>query len=465
MRYNTHRYVEDLEKSASRTYRKAVEDENWLQIRYPEWDLSEEGPIAKFYENWIAHGAFQMKDEGVSCCLERMPRDIRGSLLRQQTSSKVSATMKILEGDIRLKLFSATQLSGNTPAEPDGFTSHLPLNTIHAYTDGSFDDGHTFALGERRKVRDESRAGWAFVILKEGDGEDDTSGRLIGARWGMVTAEKKSNNVAELQALVELLTWLLNEDTDKSSPVLIRTDSTYAANMAKGHTKPSDDLCREARDLWRQVRDDRKGKLWWRHVKGHDGNIWNEKADELAKKGTDDGEGNLGCCVAGSGEGGDEGGGGEGGGKGGGEGGGEGGVGCDGGGGEGGGVEGGAEGGGKGAGGDGGGEGGGEGGGGGGGKGGGGEGCGEGGVEGGGGDGAGEGSGEGGGGDGGGGDSGGDGGGEGGGDGGGGEGGGGEGGGGWASYLCRSHRDRWSEQAAGGKAVEGSQAAFKGRHT
>ena len=81
-----------------------------------------------------------MEGEGVSCCFERMPRDIRGSLLRQQTSSRVSATVKILDGDIRLKLFAATQLSGNAPAEPDGFTSHLPPNTTHAYTDGSFDD-------------------------------------------------------------------------------------------------------------------------------------------------------------------------------------------------------------------------------------------------------------------------------------------------------------------------------------
>lgn len=50
--------LDDFEMSASRVYRKAVEDENWLQIRYPEWDLSEEGPIAKYYETWIEPGVF-----------------------------------------------------------------------------------------------------------------------------------------------------------------------------------------------------------------------------------------------------------------------------------------------------------------------------------------------------------------------------------------------------------------------
>ena len=41
--------------------------------------------------------------------------------------------------------------------------------------DGSYDDGHIFAQGKRRKISDETRAGWAFVIIKNGDGESDAS--------------------------------------------------------------------------------------------------------------------------------------------------------------------------------------------------------------------------------------------------------------------------------------------------
>ena len=46
-----------------------------------------------------------------------------------------------------------------------------------------------------------------------------------------IGAERGTNNTAELSALAHALSWALTCDTDHDEPLLIRYDSTYAANV------------------------------------------------------------------------------------------------------------------------------------------------------------------------------------------------------------------------------------------
>ena len=44
-------------------------------------------------------------------------------------------------------------------------------------------------------------------------------------------------------------------------------------------------LAAVARAEWQRARVALKGKLWLRHVKGHSGHKWNDRADKLADEG------------------------------------------------------------------------------------------------------------------------------------------------------------------------------------
>ena len=44
-------------------------------------------------------------------------------------------------------------------------------------------------------------------------------------------------------------------------------------------------LVAEARNAWREAHAAKGGRLWMKHVKGHSGDRWNDRADGLADEG------------------------------------------------------------------------------------------------------------------------------------------------------------------------------------
>ena len=70
-------------------------------------------------------------------------------------------------------------------------------------------------------------------------------------------------------------------------PVLLRFDSLYAGNMAMGvwRARKNLQLVQRVRALWARAHDHLNGRLWAKHVYGHTGHTWNERADELANRG------------------------------------------------------------------------------------------------------------------------------------------------------------------------------------
>ena len=118
--------------------------------------------------------------------------------------------------------------------------------------------------------------GWGVVVLRRGTEPTELSG----------AEEEATNNRMELTAAIEALRSL-----EGSHAVELITDSQY---LRKGVTewmkgwrargwKTASKKNVANRDLWEAIdREIARHEIEWRWVKGHAGNEWNERADELA---------------------------------------------------------------------------------------------------------------------------------------------------------------------------------------
>ena len=178
---------------------------------------------------------------------------------------------------------AANQQAAPLPPKAGPPPAQLPPDTLAIYTDGSGPDRHEVA------------AGWGFTVVTGGDGEADNAATEVHSRCGHVVtdtqdarylgAERATNNTAELTAIACALRYVCEDQSGR--PVLIRYDSVYAGNMATGiwRARKNLRLVQRVRALWARAHEHLNGRLWAKHVYGHTGHTWNERADELAERG------------------------------------------------------------------------------------------------------------------------------------------------------------------------------------
>ena len=129
------------------------------------------------------------------------------------------------------------------------------------------------------------------VVCVLGDEPTDRrgqAGRAVFEMCGPIVPDgllhkNTTNNLAELVAFVNGLRWArLNH----RGPALMRYDSTYAAHVASGIWKPKKHKAMAAQAVKEWAARRRRGDgLWLKHVKGHSGHRWNNRADRLADAG------------------------------------------------------------------------------------------------------------------------------------------------------------------------------------
>lgn len=119
--------------------------------------------------------------------------------------------------------------------------------------------------------------GWG-AVLQYGGAEKEISG----------SEKDTTNNRMELMAAIEALAAL-----KQPCEVILYTDSRYVMDGIKGwiHNwkksgwKTADKKPVKNADLWQRLDEEtRRHKITWQWVRGHDGNILNERADGLARK-------------------------------------------------------------------------------------------------------------------------------------------------------------------------------------
>ena len=122
--------------------------------------------------------------------------------------------------------------------------------------------------------------GWG-VWLKSGEAEKE----LYGGE------EETTNNRMELMAAIQAL-----EVLNQSCTIKLHSDSKYVlqgitewmANWKKRGWKTAAKKPVKNEDLWRRLdKAMQRHDVDWTWVKGHSGNVGNEKADQLANKGID----------------------------------------------------------------------------------------------------------------------------------------------------------------------------------
>lgn len=112
--------------------------------------------------------------------------------------------------------------------------------------------------------------GYAFVVL---DGE----GNKIHSYF--MSSEGGTNNRAEILAAMEACRWAKENDHKR---FFLYSDSMYVIGTMTMGWKKNKNL-----DLWEEMDEVTKDLvIFWKHVKGHVGNQWNELCDALAVQAT-----------------------------------------------------------------------------------------------------------------------------------------------------------------------------------
>ena len=210
--------------------------------------------------------------------------------------------------------------------------AEIAQNAYHIFTDGSF-TGHRSHQGRHKNRAPRNnlpptpcKAGWGVAFFDRGPEPTDTweawehigrrlegkagtkmeqfNGTLQGrvtttAEWeqgalGHVGARKKTNNTAEIQAVIETLFFLLAQLDEADplikpkQPIVIHSDSRYAVDIIRNGTRSTTNsvIRNIMTHLWKRTREAYDIRIEW--VRGHAKNVGNELADKLAGEGADE---------------------------------------------------------------------------------------------------------------------------------------------------------------------------------
>ena len=114
-----------------------------------------------------------------------------------------------------------------------------------------------------------NRGGWSFIVVQDNEKIYSTFDTQLDT----------TNNRMEIKASLEAMLWM--KDNNYLSATIF-TDSMYVIETMKQNYKKKKNL-----DLWEKMDNAVKGlTIEWKHIKGHNGNKWNEHCDILAVHGS-----------------------------------------------------------------------------------------------------------------------------------------------------------------------------------
>ena len=144
-----------------------------------------------------------------------------------------------------------------------------PSDIIHIYTAGD---------GDVRKLDAPPPPAGYGAVATQGGGVGEIfrlGGQIVAGRTPNV--KTTTSNLADLVAFTRALQWAHAHPRAKGKPICLRYNSEYAARIATGawRAKKHKAFAEEARRAWAQLKRDRGGRVWMKHV-------WHEHEDYLA---------------------------------------------------------------------------------------------------------------------------------------------------------------------------------------
>jgi len=184
----------------------------------------------------------------------------------------------------------------NTAAETAAEIEALPPDTILAYTDGGCDGNGAGGVW--------GAAGWGAWIAQKMTSRSllhTRSGNLLPLAdlWGPVPTDETddffcgcsvaSNNTGELTGMLNALLWARRQGGDEAFAICY--DSVYAKNVTTGFWKPRKNkgIAKMCADALKAECERRDGGVHFVHVKGHSGDVGNDKADDRVQWGKAEG--------------------------------------------------------------------------------------------------------------------------------------------------------------------------------
>lgn len=139
----------------------------------------------------------------------------------------------------------------------------MSAHKITVYSDGSSGGAAKGAIG------------WGWIAV------DWELGEVIAAGSG--AEPTGTNNAAELQGAIDGIRHLVEKGLHHGNVIELCSDSTYVLGLATGNFEPQANLERASEIRRLAILT----KLHTKWIRGHSGDIFNDKADELAKAARD----------------------------------------------------------------------------------------------------------------------------------------------------------------------------------
>ena len=154
----------------------------------------------------------------------------------------------------RRRATSAREFRSQQYAPPDT----PPSDMIQIFIAGDADT--------RKKNKPPPPAGYGAVATEAGNEIFTIGGMIAAGRTPNV--KTTTSNLADLVAFTRALQWALQNSRARGRPICIRYNSEYAARISTGawKAKKHKAMAEEAQRAWAQLKSERGGRVWMRHV-------------------------------------------------------------------------------------------------------------------------------------------------------------------------------------------------------